>query len=127
MKYNINTKYTYILLILLSPFFTSCGISSALVSNLNQNITQVNLDSNNFKVVDKVSGSSETSYIMGIGGINKMQTYDMAYSEMIKKANLMDSSKAIANITTEEHISGFAPFYVKRLIIVNAYVIEFTK
>lgn len=46
---------------------------------------------------------------------------------MIKNANLINGSKAIINVTTEEHFSGFAPFYVKRSITVSAQVIEFIR
>lgn len=117
----------YSVLLLFTAFLSSCGVGVALVTNHNQNATEVHLTGNNFKVVDQVSGSSETSYVMAIGGIKKRQLYENAYSAMIKKANLINSSKAIINVMTEEHVSGFAPFYVKRTITVSAQVIEFTK
>ena len=117
----------YSVLLLLTAFLSSCGIGSALVTNHNQNATEVHLSGNNFKVVDQVSGSSETSYVLAIGGMNKRQLYENAYSAMMKKANLLNSSKAIINVMTEEHISGFAPFYVKRTITVSAQVVEFTR
>ena len=114
-------------LLLLTTFLTSCGIGHALVINHNQNATEVHLSGNNFKVVDQVSGSSETSYVLAIGGMNKRQLYENAYSIMMKKANLLNSSKAIINVMTEEHVNGFAPFFVRRTITVSAQVVEFTK
>lgn len=117
----------YSVLFLFLYFLSSCGIGTALVTNHNQNATEVHLNGNNFKVVDQVSGSSEASYIMAIGSMNKKQLYENAYSMMMKKANLLNSSKAIINVMTEEHFSGFAPFYVRRTITVSAQVIEFTK
>jgi hypothetical protein len=117
----------YSLLLLLTAFLSSCGIGTALVTNHNQNATEVHLSGNNFKVVDQVSGSSETSYVLAIGGINKRQLYENAYSTMMKKANLLNSSKAIINVMTEEHFSGFAPFFVRRTITVSAQVVEFTR
>ena len=117
----------YSVLLLLTTFLTSCGIGHALVTNHNQNATEVHLSGNNFKVVDQVSGSSETSYVLAIGGMNKRQLYENAYSIMMKKANLLNSSKAIINVMTEEHVSGFAPFFVRRTITVSAQVVEFTK
>jgi hypothetical protein len=117
----------YSLMLLLSAFLSSCGIGTALVNNLNQNATEVHLSTNNFKVVDQVSGSSEASYVFAIGGMKKKQLYENAYSMMMKKANLLNSSKAIINVTTEEHFSGFAPFFVRRTITVSAQVVEFTK
>jgi PBP1b-binding outer membrane lipoprotein LpoB len=117
----------YSVLLLLSAFLSSCGINSALVTNHNQNNTQVHLSGNNFKVIEQVSGSSESAYVFAIGGMKKRQLYENAYSAMMKKANLLNSSKAIINVMTEEHFSGFAPLFVKRTITVSAQVVEFTR
>lgn len=117
----------YSVLLLLAAFLSSCGIGSALVTNHNQNATEVHLSENNFKVIDQISGSSEASYVLAIGGMNKKQLYENAYSTMMKKANLLNGSKAIINVMTEEHFSGFAPFYVRRTITVSAQVVEFTR
>ncbi len=117
----------YSVLLLLAAFLSSCGVSTALVTNHNQNATEVHLNGNNFKVIDQVSGSSEASYVLAIGSMNKRQLYENAYSTMMKKANLLNSSKAIINVMTEEHISGFAPFFVRRTITVSAQVVEFTR
>lgn len=108
-------------------FLSSCGIGTAIVNNHNQNTTEVILSGNNFKVIDQVSGSSEVSYVLAIGGIKKRQLYENAYSTMIKKANLLNGSKAIINVMTEEHVSGFAPFFVRKTITVSAQVVEFTR
>jgi len=117
----------YSVLLLLAAFVSSCGIGHAFVTNHNQNATEVHLSGNNFKVIDQVSGSSEVSYVFAIGGMTKRQLYENAYSQMIKKANLLNGSKAIINVTTEEHFSGFAPFFVRRTITVSALVVEFTR
>jgi hypothetical protein len=118
---------TYSVLLLLAAFLSSCGIGTALVTNHNQNATEVHLSGNNFNVIDQVSGSSEASYVMAIGSMNKKQLYENAYSTMMKKANLLNGSKAIINVMTEQHFSGFAPFYVRRTITVSAQVVEFTR
>jgi PBP1b-binding outer membrane lipoprotein LpoB len=117
----------YSVLLLLATFFNSCGIGTALVANHNQNATEVHLSGNNFKVIDQVSGSSEASYVLAIGGMNKRQLYENAYSTMMKKANLLNGSKAIINVMTEQHFSGFFPFFVRRTVTVSAQVIEFTR
>lgn len=117
----------YFVLSITLIFLNSCGISTAFITNQNQNTTEVILSGNNFNVIDQVSGSSEVSYVLAIGGVSKRQLYENAYSTMIKKANLLNGSKAIINVMTEEHISGFAPFFVKRTITVSAQVVEFTK
>ena len=95
--------------------------------NHNQNTTQVQLTGNNYKVVDKISGSSSVPYVLFFGGMNKTQLFENAYSNMVSKANLMNGSKALINIMTEEHLGGVPPFYYKRTVTVSAYVIEFTK
>lgn len=117
----------YSVMLLLAAFLSSCGISTALITNHNQNATEVHLSGNNFKVVDQVSGSSEDTYVLAIGGTKKRQLYENAYSTMLKKANLLNGSKAIVNVMTEEHVSGFAPFFVRRTITVSAQVVEFTR
>lgn len=120
-------KIIYTFAIATSMAFTSCGVNTALILNHNQNNTQVHLSSNNYKVVDKVTGSAEVKYICLIGGLNKKQMYETAYTAMVTKANLLNSSKALVNIITEEHIGGVPPFYYKRTVTVSANVIEFTK
>lgn len=117
----------YSVLLLLAAFLNSCGIGTAFVANHNQNATEVHLSGNNFKVIDQVSGSSEVSYVLAIGGMNRRQLYQNAYSYMMKKANLLNNSRAIINVMTEEHVSGFAPFFVRRTITVSAQVIEFIR
>jgi hypothetical protein len=108
-------------------FLNSCGINMSSIVNHNLNNTQVQLSNNNFKVVDKISGSSEVSYVLIFGGINKKQLYENAYSAMVNKANLTTGSRALINIVTEEHIGGVPPFYYTRTVTVSAHVIEFTK
>jgi len=117
----------YSVMLLLAALLSSCGISTALVTNHNQNATQVHLSGNNFKVIDQVSGSSETSFVLAMGGMKEKQLYENAYSTMMKKANLLNGSKAIINVMTEEHVSGFFPFFVRRTITVSAQVVEFTR
>jgi hypothetical protein len=62
-----------------------------------------------------------------MGGMKEKQLYENAYSAMMKKANLLNGSKAIINVMTEQHFSGFFPFFVRRTITVNAQVVEFTR
>lgn len=106
---------------------SSCGVNYAMVMNHNHNLSQVQLSSNNFKVVDRVTGSADVTYIVAIGGLKKKQLYEKAYSDMLTKANLMNSSKAIVNVVTEEHAAFVTPFYIHRTITVSANVIEFNR
>ena len=120
-------KSIYAVLALSAMAFSSCGVSSALVANHNLNATQVQLTGNNFKVTDKVSGSSDVTYVLCFGGMNKRRLYEQAYSSMMDKANLKGYAKAVINTVTEEHIGGVPPFYYKRTVTVSGNVIEFTK
>jgi hypothetical protein len=105
--------------------FNSCGISSALVINDNQNSTQVQLTTNNYRVIERITGSAEVEYVFLIGGMGQRQLYENAYSAMLQKANMTGGS--IINVMTEESLSGFFPFFHTRTITVSAYVIEFTR
>lgn len=107
-------------------FSTSCGVSTAFVANHNQNSTQVHLADNNYQVIDKVRGSSEVTYVLVFGGMNKKRLYENAYADMVNKAEL-SGSRALINTLTEEHVGGFPPFYYTRTITVSAHVIEFTE
>ena len=118
-------KQRFLFLIIASlVFLTSCGVSGAYIYNHNENSTQVHLSSNNYEIVDQISGSSDVSYILIFGGMNKKQLYENAYSDMVKKADLT-GSKALINIVTEEHLGGVPPFYYTRTVTVSAHVIEF--
>ena len=121
---NILISITAIALLML---LNSCGINNAMMVNQNLNSTQVHLTTNNYNVVEKITGSAEVEYILMFGGMNKKQLYENAYADMINKTDLMSGSKALINIVTEDHIGGVPPFYFKRTITVSAHVIEFTK
>jgi hypothetical protein len=123
----MKTMISTVAILLLGSLLSGCGFNNAIILNHNQNSTQVQLAGNNFKVIDKVSGKAEVSYILMIGGLDTRQLYENAYSAMMDKANLTGGSKAVVNIVTEEHIGGVPPFYYKRTITVSANVIEFTR
>ena len=114
-------------LVAISLLLNSCGIHASQIINQNQNATQVQLSGNNFKIIDKVSGTAEINYICLIGGMNRTQLYSKAYADLINNANMQNTSKALINLTTEEHIGGVPFFYYKRTITVSANVIEFTR
>jgi len=106
---------------------SSCGVGVAMTENQYQSSSQVHLAKNNFKVVDKVSGSAEVDYVLLIGGWKKRKLYSDAYRNMVEEANLEGSSKALVNIISEEHVGGFVPFYAKRTLTLSAHVVEFTE
>jgi hypothetical protein len=104
---------------------SGCGVSSGLVNQYNVNGTNSNviLQKKNFKVIGTVSGESKDSYIFFIGGY-KQNLVASAKQKMIENAGLEGTSKAIINITIEEH-DVFKFVYIKRVITVHGTVIEF--
>ncbi len=114
-------------LLLVTFLFQGCGIHTALVGNLTGNMTSVELSKKNFKVVERISGSSDATYIMGIGGLSHKALIEKARADMLKGTDLTGSSKAIVNMTVEEHLASYLIFYVKRTVTVSAHVVEFTE
>ncbi len=115
------------IIFLTSFLLTSCGIHSGMVANLNNTTTNVDLNKNNFKVIEKVSGNSTATYVFGIGGLSKKALIEKAKVKMLENANLIGSSKAIINLTTESHMTIVYPFFLRRTITVSGHIVEFTQ
>lgn len=106
-------------------FLTGCGVNSGIVNQYSVNAANSNviLQKKNFKVIGTVSGESADSYVFFIGGY-KQNLVAKAKQNMIENAKLDGTSKAIINVTTEEH-NVFKFVYIKRIITVHGTVIEF--
>ncbi len=104
---------------------TSCGISRAVITNQNQNITQVVLSGNNFRVVQQVRGSASVQYFLFMGGTWKGSLYAKAYSDMMSQANMIAGPRAVVNVVTSENVDGMYPLYFLKTVTVTAEVIEF--
>lgn len=87
-------------------------------------VTNVELESKNFKVVDSVLGEASAEYIFGFGPLEQ-DLFNRARRDMISKADLIGHSKAIVNLTTDFKIHTFFPFWFKKTIYVSGEVIEF--
>lgn len=122
----MKTIKTFLAIITISIFMSSCGIQHAFVLNTTGNVTNVELSKKNFKVAGKVSGSSTAKYIFGIGGISKKALIENAKSEMLLNANLEGAAKAVVNVTIEEDFT-FYLVYIKRTVKVSGHIIEFTE
>lgn len=109
-----------------SILMTSCGIHSATVSNTNNNVTHVELSRNNFKVIDRVSGTATATYIFGIGGLSNKALIEKAKANMLEKANIIGGSKAVINLTVESHMSLIYIYYIQKTVTVSGHVVEFT-
>lgn len=121
----IKKSGTSILFLVAILFLSGCGINSGLVNQYNVNGTNSNviLQQKNFKVIETVSGESSDSYLFFIGG-RKQNLVAKAKQNMIDNAKLYGTSKAIINVTLEEH-DVFKFVYIERIITVHGTVIEF--
>ncbi len=119
-----NLFYSTILVFIL--LMTSCASFYPNVTSENVNQTQVQIQSNNFKVVKRVEGSAAATYIFGIGGLAKKGLVSSARKEMYEKANLT-GSQIIISEHTEWKASNLIPYVWGRFVVTSSgYVIEFT-
>ena len=121
----IKKQGTGILFLVAILFLSGCGINSGLVNQYSVNGANSNvvLQKKNFKVLETVSGESSDSYLFFIGG-HKQNLVAKAKQNMIDNARLYGTSKAIINVTIEEH-AVFKFVYIERIITVHGTVIEF--
>ncbi|WP_233265954.1 DUF6567 family protein [Formosa sp. L2A11] len=120
-------KFIKVAIIVLSmTSLSSCAVHSGLVSNQNNNTTEVVLTKNNYKIIERVQGESEARYVLGFGGLKKNGLIAKAKSNMLENADIIGSSKAVINETVELKQSFF-PFVTKVKVIVSAYIVEFTE
>lgn len=119
-------KIILMISLMTSVLLVSCGGSASIVGNHTSYQTNVELSKKNFTVLEKVSGVSTNTYILGIGGMQNRALLEKAKNDMMSKAQL-SGSKAVVNITYDKHISGFFPFYSKVTYTVSGYIIEFTE
>lgn len=120
-----NSLYPIILIVVV--LLTGCGVNSGIINQYSVNGTNTNvvLEKKNFKVVETVSGEATDTYLFFIGGF-KQTLVAKAKQKMIENAKLEGTSKAIINVTLEEH-NKFMFIYIKRTITVHGTVIEFTE
>ena len=123
----VKTKNLMLILLSFVLITSSCGFHTAYVSNVNNNSTNVELSKKNFKVVERVTGQSSATYILGIGGLANKALINKAEFSMLEKSNLIGASKAITSLTIESHNAIFYPFFFRKTITVSGYVIEFTE
>lgn len=130
MKTKIIKKKSVLTTVLMIALFflTGCGINSGIINQYSANgaYTNVVLQKKNFNVIGTVSGEATDSYVLFIGGF-KQTLIAKAKQNMIQNAKLDGTSRAIINITVEEHNKFFLIFYFKRTITVHGTVIEFTE
>ena len=112
-----------ILLLISILLLSSCAVHSGLTFNTNNSVTNVVLQGNNYKIIQKVQGTASGFSVFGIGGAFQ-PIVNNARSEMLRNANLIGRSRAIINETVEVNNKFFVIVGVKT-VTVSAYVIEF--
>jgi hypothetical protein len=106
---------------------SSCSLHGGMAMNVNQNSTNVLLQDNNYKVIQKVVGESQANYVFYFGGIRKRALIEEARANMLENANLVGSSRAVINETFETSVTTFAGVYSYVKVTCSGYVIEFTE
>ena len=91
---------------------------------MNNNTTNVILQTNNYRIIQKVKGTATGLTVLGFGGSFR-PLIENARSEMLRNANLIGYSRAVINETVEINYKYFVVIMLTT-INVSAYVIEFT-
>jgi hypothetical protein len=119
-------KKVFFLLIGMMFLLSSCAVHNGLTANLNNNTTQVVLSKQNYKIIQSVKGSSQATFVFGIGGLSRKAMISEARSNMLAQADIVGGSRAIIHETVEIQHSFF-PFVRTYLVTVSGFVIEFTE
>jgi hypothetical protein len=122
-------KKLLMLFVLVATLFgvSSCSLQDPMTRNLNQNLTNVVLQDNNFKIVQKVRGEAQADYLFYFGGFRKKGLIEEARAEMLENANLIGSSRAVINENVEMSVTSFAGIFSYVKVTVSGYVVEFTE
>lgn len=113
--------------IVLTLFLTGCGMSTSMVGNVSNTVTTVELSKKNFKVLEKVTGTSTNTYIFGIGGLSNRSLVEKAKNQMMGNADLTNGSKTVINITYDTHMSLVYPIFFRKEVTASGFVVEFTE
>ena len=107
---------------------TGCaGLNQAHYVNNDVTQTSVVLSQNNYRIVGETSGTSTSTYILGIGGLSKTALTSNSRADMYANARLKDG-QAIINVSTTVSYKVIAgPIYMQRIATTTGYIIEFVK
>ena len=116
--------FNFIIAVAVIFSISSCAIHSGLTGNMNSNTTNVVLQDNNYKIIQKVKGEASGMSVLGIFGGSFRPLVEKARVQMLESANLIGKSRAIINETVEVNNKFFVIVGFKT-VTVSAYVIEF--
>lgn len=119
-------RLKFLLIALVSLFLlSSCGLTTNLTHNVNENQTSVVLSQANFHVVKTVSTKVSSTYFFGIGGLSKKALKNNAVAELTSKAKLT-GSQALINVTVKSSVKTVL-IWNQITYYAEATVIEFDK
>lgn len=107
-------------------FFSSCAIHNGLTSNSNLHNTEVVLSKKNFKIIARIKGEAQATYVFGIGGLSRSALIAEAEEDMFSKADILGGSKAVINETVEIKNTFFLIVWINK-VTVSANIVEFTE
>ena len=102
---------------------TSCSVSSYMTSNVNNNVTNVVLQEDNYHIVKHVYAEVSQTYVFGIGGLSPKALRGNAVAELVENAQL-EGSQALINVTVKEDLQNVL-VWSKRTARATGIVIEF--
>ena len=118
----------FFLITLVAITLSSCiGIHHPLTHNTNVNQTQVVLSHKNYKIIERVEGHASTASVLGIGNHGMKTLVANARADMLKKVNLIGTSRAIINEQVEVNNRRILLIVSTKTVNVSAYIIEFTE
>ncbi|MDR1369671.1 MAG: hypothetical protein LBJ72_06050 [Dysgonamonadaceae bacterium] len=118
-------KFFSVLFVIAMLFsFSSCAIHSVLTNNVNNSTTNVVLEKNNYKIIQKVKGSASGTSVLIFGGSFR-PLIEKARSKMLENAELIGTSRAVINETVEVNNKSYVGIVNVKTVTVSAYVVEF--
>lgn len=110
----------FVYCLIIAVFFTACAINNSMLI-----APSASINKSNFKIVKNVIGTSKSSYILGIGGLNQNGLINEAKLQLYENAKLKNN-QLIGNVTLDEKITYiFTPIYYSKTVIMTADIIEF--
>lgn len=108
----------------ISFLLCNCASHSGLTTNTNVHTTEVQLTTDNFKVVDNVEGHTRAVYVFGIGGLSKKALIAKARAKMFANADMKGKARTLINENVEVKKTVF-PFVRVHKVGVSGQIIEF--
>lgn len=108
----------FFFVVIFFALLSSCAIQSGYMNN------SAALNQDNFSYTQQsISGSSEATYVFGIGGVDRKALLDEAKNDMLKDDTLQ-SNQALANVAVTWK-NTFLIVVFKTKCIVTADIVEF--